>query len=86
MASKCMGGNMYLLPQFLNPSTNLRQDEYGGTPENRARIVVEVLNAIGTVWNHDRIGLKLSPAICHRFRILIDIQIVNNYIECYFYK
>ena len=57
------GGNVYLLPQFLNPSTNLRQDEYGGSPENRARIVLEVLTAIGTVWDHDGIGLKLSPAI-----------------------
>jgi N-ethylmaleimide reductase len=57
------GGNVYLLPQFLNPSTNLREDEYGGGPENRARIVLEVLTAIGTVWDHDRIGLKLSPAI-----------------------
>ncbi|MEI9978533.1 MAG: alkene reductase [Edaphobacter sp.] len=57
------GGNVYLIPEFLNPSTNLRQDEYGGSPENRARIVREVLTAIGTVWDHDRIGLKLSPAI-----------------------
>jgi N-ethylmaleimide reductase len=57
------GGNIYLLPQFLNPSTNFRQDEYGGAPENRARIVIEVLTEIGTVWNHNRIGLKLSPAI-----------------------
>src|ERR1700723_4458715 len=57
------GGNVYLIPQFLNPSTNLRQDEYGGSPENRARIVLEVLTAIGTVWDHDGIGLKLSPAI-----------------------
>jgi N-ethylmaleimide reductase len=57
------GANVYLLPEFLNTSTNLRQDEYGGTAENRARIVVEVLNAIGTVWDHERIGLKLSPAI-----------------------
>src|SRR3984885_10856218 len=53
------GGNVYLLPQFLNPSTNLRQDEYGGSPENCARIVVEGLTAIGTVWDHARIGLKL---------------------------
>jgi N-ethylmaleimide reductase len=57
------GGNIYLLPQFLNPSTNHRQDEYGGTPENRARIVIEVLTEIGTVWNHNRVGLKLTPAI-----------------------
>ena len=57
------GANVYLIPQFLNTSTNRRQDAYGGAPETRARIVVEILTAIGTVWEHDRIGLKLSPAI-----------------------
>jgi N-ethylmaleimide reductase len=57
------GANVYLLPQFLNTSTNHRQDAYGGTPENRARIVLEVLTAIGTVWEHNHVGIKLSPAI-----------------------
>lgn len=57
------GANVYLLPQFMNTSTNHRQDAYGGTPENRARIVLEVLTAIGSVWKHDQIGIKLSPAI-----------------------
>lgn len=57
------GGNVYLIPQFLNTSTNHRQDAYGGSPENRARIVLEIMTAIGTVWEHDRIGLKLTPAI-----------------------
>ena len=57
------GGNVYLIPQFLNTSTNHRQDEYGGSPENRARIVLQVLTAIGTVWEHNRIGIKLSPTI-----------------------
>lgn len=57
------GANVYLIPEFLNTSTNHRQDEYGGSPENRARIVVEIVTAIGTVWDHHRIGVKLSPAI-----------------------
>src|SRR3984885_29910 len=57
------GGNVYLIPQFLNTSTNHRQDEYGGSPENRARIVLQVLIAVGTVWEHHRIGIKLSPTI-----------------------
>jgi len=55
--------NIYLLPQFLSTSTNQRQDAYGGSPENRARVVLEVLTAIGSVWDNDRIGIKLSPAI-----------------------
>ena len=57
------GGNVYLIPQFLNTSTNHRQDEYGGSPENRARIVLQILTVIGTVWEHNRIGIKLSPTI-----------------------
>lgn len=57
------GGNVYLLPQFLNTSTNHRQDAYGGNPENRAKIVLDVLTAIGTVWEHNRVGIKLTPAI-----------------------
>ena len=57
------GANIYLLPQFLSASTNQRQDAYGGSPENRARIVLEILTAIGSVWDHNRIGIKLSPAI-----------------------
>jgi N-ethylmaleimide reductase len=57
------GANVYLIPQFLSTSTNRRQDMYGGTPANRARFLLEVLTAIASVWDHDRIGLKLSPAI-----------------------
>lgn len=57
------GANIYLIPQFLSTSTNKRQDEYGGVPENRARIVLDILTGIATVWSHDRIGIKLSPAI-----------------------
>src|SRR5580658_7354695 len=55
---------IYLTKNQQFPKINSpRQDEYGGSPENRARIVLEVLTAIGTVWDHDHIGLKLSPAI-----------------------
>jgi N-ethylmaleimide reductase len=57
------GANVYLIPQFLSSSTNTRQDLYGGTPANRARFVLEILTTIARVWDHDRIGLKLSPAI-----------------------
>jgi N-ethylmaleimide reductase len=55
--------NTYLLPQFLNTSTNHREDEYGGSPERRARIVLEILTAIAAHWTTDRIGIKLSPGL-----------------------
>lgn len=53
--------NGYLLEQFLRDSTNRRQDRYGGTIENRARLPVEVVEAVAGVWGADRVGLRLSP-------------------------
>ena len=55
------GANGYLVDQFLRDSTNLRTDEYGGSPENRARFLREVLTALIEVWGADRVGLRLSP-------------------------
>lgn len=55
------GANGYLLHQFLCPSTNLRTDEYGGSPVNRARFVVEVVRAVAARIGADRIGLRISP-------------------------
>jgi N-ethylmaleimide reductase len=53
--------NGYLLQQFLSDKTNLRTDRYGGSIENRARIVVEVAEAITKVWDSNRVGIRLSP-------------------------
>ncbi|OBY25000.1 alkene reductase [Leisingera sp. JC1] len=53
--------NGYLLEQFLKDGVNTRTDAYGGSPENRARIVFEVLDGLLTVWQADRVGLRLSP-------------------------
>jgi N-ethylmaleimide reductase len=53
--------NGYLLEQFLRDSTNRRQDRYGGTIENRARLPLEVVEAVAGVWGADRVGLRLSP-------------------------
>ncbi len=55
------GANGYLVDQFLRDSTNLREDEYGGTPENRSRFLREVLTALIDVWGADRVGVRLSP-------------------------
>ncbi len=55
------GANGYLLEQFLQDSTNHRTDAYGGPIENRARLMLEVVDACIDVWGADRVGLHLAP-------------------------
>lgn len=55
-----------LIPQFLSRATNQRRDEYGGSIENRARMVFEILDAITEVWDSTRVAIKFTPvAISH---------------------
>ncbi|MFZ6045147.1 alkene reductase [Pseudomonas sp. CR3202] len=53
--------NGYLLDQFLQDSTNKRSDQYGGSIENRARLLLEVTDAAIKVWGAGRVGVHLSP-------------------------
>jgi N-ethylmaleimide reductase len=53
--------NGYLLQQFLEDKTNHRADRYGGSIENRARLLFEVIDGVSEVWPIDRIGVRLSP-------------------------
>jgi N-ethylmaleimide reductase len=53
--------NGYLLDQFLRDSINRRTDTYGGSPENRVRIVLEVLRAVTDVFGPERVGIRISP-------------------------
>ena len=55
------GANGYLLDQFLQESTNQRTDEYGGPIENRARLMLEVVDACIEVWGANRVGMHLAP-------------------------
>jgi len=55
------GANGYLLDQFLHSSTNKRTDQYGGSVENRARLLLEVTDAAIAVWGAGRVGVHLSP-------------------------
>lgn len=55
------GANGYLLDQFLQDSSNHRTDEYGGSIENRARLMLEVSDAVISVWGADRVGMHLAP-------------------------
>ncbi|MES2801711.1 MAG: alkene reductase [Bdellovibrionota bacterium] len=53
--------NGYLLDQFLQDSTNKRTDQYGGSIENRVRLLLEVTDAAISVWGADRVGVHLAP-------------------------
>lgn len=55
------GANGYLLDQFLQTSTNQRTDEYGGSIENRARLHLEVTDAVIAVWGAGRVGMHIAP-------------------------
>ena len=53
--------NGYLLDQFLQDGVNDRTDDYGGTIENRMRLLREVIDTVAAYWDRDRIGVRLSP-------------------------
>ena len=53
--------NGYLLDQFLEDRTNHRTDAYGGSIENRARLLLEVVDAVVELWGKGRVGVRLSP-------------------------
>jgi N-ethylmaleimide reductase len=55
------GANGYLIDQFLRDGSNKRTDRYGGSAANRARLLVEVTEAIVREWGPDRVGVRLSP-------------------------
>ena len=55
-------GNGYLLDQFLQDGSNKRTDAYGGSIENRARLLLEVADAVSAVLGGDRVGVRLSPS------------------------
>ena len=55
------GANGYLLDQFLQDRTNRRTDDYGGSIENRARLMLEVADSAISVWGADRVGMHLAP-------------------------
>ncbi len=64
------GANGYLLDEFLRNGANKRGGVYGGSPENRARLMFEVLDAVGSVWGSDRVGLRIS--LLNSYNDMID--------------
>ncbi|RUX04746.1 alkene reductase [Mesorhizobium sp. M8A.F.Ca.ET.059.01.1.1] len=55
------GANGYLVDQFLQDNTNHRTDRYGGSVENRARFLLEIIDELIDVWGPDRVGVHLRP-------------------------
>ncbi len=57
------GTNAYLLDQFLRDGTNHRTDHYGGSIEIRARLMLDVTDAVVAVWGADQVGIRLSLSL-----------------------
>lgn len=64
------GANGYLLDEFLRDGANKRTAPYGGSIENRARLLLEVIAAVSEVWGSERVGVRLSPI--NSFNSMID--------------
>lgn len=56
------GANGYIIDQFLRDGTNQRTDIYGGSVENRIRLLLEITEKIVAIWGADRVGVRFSPA------------------------
>ncbi|MFD2246957.1 alkene reductase [Pontibacter ruber] len=71
--------NGYLLAQFFVSSANVRTDAYGGSKENRARILFEVLDAIKEVVPIERVGVRLNPSLHNSFGITLNEDTIPTY-------
>lgn len=57
-----LAGNAHIVEQFLHDSSNRRTDTYGGSIENRSRLLFEIVEAVAEVWGIDRVGVRVSPS------------------------
>ena len=71
--------NGYLLHQFFNRTSNIRTDEYGGSIENRARILFEIIDAIREVVPENRIGVRLNPSLHGAFGTTLDEETIPTF-------
>lgn len=74
------GANGYLVDQFINTASNKRNDEYGGSYENRARFAIEVAQKISEAIGSDRTAIRISPN-----GVFNDMEIFNDVVETYEY-
>jgi len=72
--------NGYLLDQFLRDGTNQRQDNYGGSLENRTRLLLEVVDAVTGIWEPSQIGVRISPDNSYNDIHDSDPQTLFNYV------
>lgn len=71
--------NGYLLHQFFNSTSNIRSDEYGGSKENRARILFEVIDAIKEVVPENRIGVRMNPSLHGIFGMTLNEETIPTF-------
>ncbi|PHM45378.1 alkene reductase [Xenorhabdus mauleonii] len=71
--------NNYLLEQFIRDSTNHRTDQYGGSIENRTRLVLEVAEAVTHIWGGGRVGIRLSPVTPEVGNTPLDSDVMATY-------
>jgi N-ethylmaleimide reductase len=71
--------NNYLLEQFVRDSTNHREDEYGGSLENRLRFPLQVAAAVVEVWGAGRVGIRISPGTTMPGETPLDSDVTATY-------
>lgn len=74
------GASGYLLDQFLQDNSNQRTDEYGGSIENRSRLLLEVTQAVTGVWGSQRVGMRLSPSSTYQDMYDSNPEALFNYV------
>jgi N-ethylmaleimide reductase len=70
----------YLPHQFLVDASNQRTDQYGGSVENRARFVLEVMDRLVRVWGEGRVGVRLSPTLAYNGMVDSDPRATFSYV------
>ncbi len=73
------GANGYLLQQFFSKNANQRTDDYGGSVENRARILFDILDELKSVIDLNRVGVRLNPSLHGIMGILVDDETIALY-------
>jgi N-ethylmaleimide reductase len=73
------GANGYLLQQFFSKNTNIRTDEYGGSIENRTRILFKILDELKQVVDIKKVALRLNPSLNGIMGILVDDETIALY-------
>lgn len=71
--------NGYLLHQFFSSTSNIRDDEYGGSIENRAKILFEIIDEIKQVMPENRIGLRLNPSLHGIFGMTLNEETIPTF-------